>query len=190
MTPPRPFPSPSLPSEPEAIQAFLSQHEEALRRFARRHLGRPLRRGHDTHDLFQSVVTDLFGLLRSGRRLPDGPRLVGFVRVMLRRKIAHYWRNEKKLSVLPLSVGPDARDRDIADPTAVCPAVAAEQKDAVQHLLAQIDRPTDHQIVIMNSERFTAPEIANAVGMSSVAVRVRLMRLRQKLQVVSAPVMD
>ena len=188
MTTPRPFPSASTPCGNEEVEDFLRRHEPALRRFARRHLGRALRPARDSQELLQSVVTDLIDLLRTGRRLPDGSGLVGFVRVMLRRKVARYWGKAKRLRVQRLAAGPDAGDREIPDPTAVCPAAAAERDDAVRHLLARVADPTDRQILLMIAEQFTAPEIAPAVGLSPVAVRVRLMRLRRELRAETAQI--
>jgi RNA polymerase sigma factor (sigma-70 family) len=61
------------------------------------------------------------------------------------------------------------------------PAAEAQFRDQVDRLCANLD-DAEKQILDQRLEGYTPAEIAERIGVSRVALRVRLTRLRQRLQ--------
>ena len=61
------------------------------------------------------------------------------------------------------------------------PAADAQFRDQVEHLCEHLD-DSERRILDLRLEGFTPSEIADQLGVSRVALRVRLTRLRQRLQ--------
>ena len=131
---------------------------------------------------------------------PDGLRPGGAgrkaavtVRVMhsmIRRKVARQWRHMRRQQ--RLEIGPDARGNvpDLLATLTSCetsPARAAQSKDAIRHLWDTLNA-TERQMLDLRLSGHTTAEIAVAVGLGAIALRVRLSRLRKRL--IEAGVLD
>ena len=179
----------------DALQRIAAQYEAKLRIVARVQLGPALRPYLDSQDLVQSVHRSLMVGLRDARFDISSPdKLLALTLTMLRRKIARHWRRNRRQQRLqtPSESGGD-ETLDIADLlTSIStpqlePAAAAQFRDSVVQLCRSLD-PLERQIVDLRLEGFAAPEIATRAGLTSVNVRVRMTRLRQRL--IAAGVLD
>lgn len=179
-----------------ALERIAAQYEAKLRIVARVQLGPALRPYLDSQDLVQSVHRSLMVGLRDARFDISSPdKLLALTLTMLRRKIARHWRRNRRQQRLQSSADASGGDEtlDIADLlTSIStpqlePAAAAQFRDSVVQLCRTLD-PLERQIIDLRLEGFAAPEIATRTGLTSVNVRVRMTRLRQRL--IAAGVLD
>jgi RNA polymerase sigma-70 factor (ECF subfamily) len=169
----------------DALDELSRRYEPKIRIVARLVLGPALRPYLDSVDLTQSVHRSLLLGLREGKLVLDDPeQLIGLAVTMLRRKAARHWRHLQRQRRLS-GAGPAPGDRSAvlaslggggSDPVA-----EAQFRDQVEHLCAHLDE-TERRILDLRLEGHTSNEIAAQVGLSHVNVRVRLTRLRQRLQ--------
>jgi RNA polymerase sigma-70 factor (ECF subfamily) len=175
----------------EALHCLAEQYEKKVRLVARVHLGPALRPYLDSQDLLQSVHRSLRLGLREDRfdiSTPD--KLIALALTMVRRKIARQWRHLRRqdrlsggsqdashLALLLTSLSSPRQD----------PAAEAQFRDTVEHVCRNLDT-VEQRIVDLRLQGFTAPEIAEQLGMTPVNVRVRMTRVRQRL--VAAGVLD
>ncbi len=170
-----------------ALNELVRQYEPKVRIVARVLLGPALRPYLDSVDLAQSVHKSVVTGLRDQRFAFANPdELVGLAITILRRKAAKHWRHLQRQRRLS-GVNPDQPGGDLAGVlTALScpesdPAAEVQFRDQVDHLCAHLDA-AERQILDQRLEGYTPAEIADRIGVSRVALRVRLTRLRQRLQ--------
>jgi RNA polymerase sigma-70 factor (ECF subfamily) len=169
-----------------ALAELVREYEPKVRVVARVLLGPALRPYLDSVDLAQSVHKSIFIGLRDNKFELAGPdQLVGLALTVLRRKAARHWRhlqrqrrlsgdgNTKADSLPGLLTALSSPETD--------PATEAQFRDQVEHLCTHLDE-SERRILDLRLEGHTPSEIADRIGVSRVALRVRLTRLRQRLQ--------
>jgi RNA polymerase sigma-70 factor (ECF subfamily) len=170
----------------EALDEVVRQYEPRIRVVARVLLGPALRPYLDSVDLTQSVHKSILIGLRANRfAIAEPDQLVGLALTILRRKANKFWRHLQRQQRLSGAGSVEANELPdlltaLSSPTHD-PASVAQFRDQVEHLCSQLDR-TERQILDMRLEGFTPAEIADKLAVSRVALRVRLTRLRQRLQ--------
>lgn len=169
-----------------AVAELARQYEPKVRMVAHALLGRALRPYLDTMDLVQAVHQSLIVGLRAGKfEVTDPDRLAGLAVLIVRRKVARQWRRVQRQRRLSLS--PADKPNDLSGILAglandhVTPASAVAHQDEVDRLWERLDAE-DRQLVELRLQGYSSPEIAERLGISAVAARVRLTRLRFKLQ--------
>ncbi|HET6575118.1 MAG TPA: sigma-70 family RNA polymerase sigma factor [Fimbriiglobus sp.] len=173
--------------DPAALDALIREYEPKVRVVARVLLGPALRPYLDSVDLAQSVHKSIMTGLKEDRFVIAGPdQLVGLAITVLRRKAAKHWRHlqrQKRLSG-------DGSSRSTDDLPGVLtalsspgsdPAADAQFRDHLDHLCRHLD-DAERRILDLRLEGYTPSEIADRIGVSRFALRVRLTRLRQRLQ--------
>jgi RNA polymerase sigma factor (sigma-70 family) len=168
-----------------ALAGLVQQYEPKVRVVARVLLGPALRPYLDSVDLVQSVHHSLLLGLRQQKFDIAGPeQLVALALTLVRRKVARHWRHLRRQQ--RLSLGPD----DAAGLAQVLtsltsphpdPAQAAQYNDQVRHLCSNLGDAERRMLHLRLQGRSTA-EIAQELGLHAIALRVRLTRLRQRLQ--------
>jgi RNA polymerase sigma-70 factor (ECF subfamily) len=170
-----------------ALDELARRYEPKVRVVARVLLGPALRPYLDSGDLAQSVHKSILAGLRESKFHIDGPdQLVALALTVLRRKAAKHWRHLRRQR--RLSGDGVAGDHDDVPGllVALCasgdgPAETAQLRDQLEHLRRHLDEVERH-ILDLRIEGYTPSEIADQIGVSRVALRVRLTRLRQRLQ--------
>ena len=169
----------------EALTVLVQQYEREVRLMARVLLGPALRPYLDSLDLVQSVHHSLLIGLHGGRFQFHSPQdLLALALTMVRRKVARQWRRLKRQKRLE-----SASDDDENLPQVLAslssssddPARAAQFNDQVRELCRHLSE-AEHTILQMRLAGYDTAEIAAHLGLSGVALRVRLTRLRQRLQ--------
>lgn len=170
-----------------ALDELVRQYEPKVRIVARVLLGPALRPYLDSADLAQSVHKSIVTGLKENRFLMDGPDdLVGLAITVLRRKAARHWRHLQRQRRL----SGDGSQRSTDDLSGVLtalsspgtdPAADAQFRDQLDRLCEHLD-DNERRILDLRLEGYTPSEIADQIGISRVALRVRLTRLRQRLQ--------
>ena len=168
----------------DALTKLAERYEAKVRLVARVLLGPALRPHLDSIDLVQSVHRTLMLGLREGKFDVSSPeKLVALTLIMVRRKVAHHWRriqrelrqpgpqDSAQLATLLASLVSHEED----------PASALQFKDAVQSLCETLN-PTEQRIMQLQLQGHRPGEIAATLGLNPVALRVRIMRLRQRLR--------
>ncbi|MCC6510610.1 MAG: sigma-70 family RNA polymerase sigma factor [Pirellulaceae bacterium] len=168
----------------DALTRIAEQYEAKLRVVARVHLGPALRPYLDSQDLVQSVHRSIMVGLRDEKFDISTPeKLVALTLTMLRRKIARHWRRMRRQERLANG------SNDLGDIVELLASLStppesveaeAQFRDSIMHLCSHMDA-LERQIIDLRLLGFAAPEIALQVGLSSVNVRVRMTRLRQRL---------
>jgi len=168
-----------------ALQSLASEYEPRLRVVARVLLGPALRPHLDSIDLVQSVHKSLLLGLRDQKYALDGPEsLLALALTLVRRKVARHWRRiqrQQRLSsgagatpdLVSMLAGLSRTDDD--------PARAAQFVDQVDRLCRNLAAP-DRRLLELRMQGFSPAEIAGELGLTAVAFRVRLTRLRQRLR--------
>ena len=168
-----------------ALLDLARQYESAVRIAARVHLGPALRPYLDSLDLVQSVHKSILVGLRHDKFDVTSPeRLLALALLMVRRKVARRWRHLKRQQRLDgAGADPAALPHLLASLTSTeaDPAQAAQRADALEHVCRQLDA-TERRILELRLQGYSSPEVARDVGEAANVVRVRLSRLRQRLQ--------
>jgi len=170
-----------------ALDELTREYEPKVRMVARVLLGPALRPYLDSVDLAQSVHKSILVGLRDNKFVISEPdQLVGLALTVLRRKAAKHWRHLQRQR--RLSGDGSARSTDdlpgvltaLSSP-GTDPAAEAQFRDQLEHLCTHLDE-AERRILDLRLEGHTPSEIADQIGISRVALRVRLTRLRQRLQ--------
>jgi RNA polymerase sigma-70 factor (ECF subfamily) len=147
-------------------------------------LGPALRPYLDSVDLVQSVHKSLMlGLRRNAYDISNPDKLVALTLTMLRRKAARHWRRlqrQQRLSGAPNDSDTLADVLTSLSSPETDPARDAEFRDQVRHVCKHLD-DTERRILELRSQDYTTAEVAEQIGISGVALRVRMTRLRQRL---------
>lgn len=168
-----------------ALHKLVAEYEPKVRIVARVLLGPALRPYLDSADLAQSVHMSIVAGIRDERFRLSGPDdLIGLAVTVLRRKAAKQWRHLQRQRRLS-GDGSRAKD-DISGTLAALsaggtdPAAEAQFRDQLAHLCEHLDE-SERRVLDLRLDGFTPAEIADQIGVSRVALRVRLTRLRQRL---------
>lgn len=172
-----------------ALEQLARQYEPKLRIVARVLLGPALRPYLDSMDLVQSVHRSLLAGLQDEKfdfSAPDN--LLALALTMVRRKAARQWRHlqrQKRLEGRADEPGDLAGLLASLGSTAPGPEKTAQFNDQLRRLCDHLDQ-AERRILEMRLQGHTTAEIAEELGISHVALRVRLTRLRQRLHAVGA----
>jgi RNA polymerase sigma factor (sigma-70 family) len=173
-------------NDPDAQAELVRRYESKVRLVARVLLGSALRPYLDSLDLVQSVHRSLLLALRDSKFAVSSPeQLVGLATTMVRRKVARQWRRMRRQQRTASDDAPTLLASLVS--TEADPACAAQSNDAIRRLWDNLDGP-EQRLVRLRLDGHSTAEIALELGLSPVALRVRMTRLRQRLQ--SAGVFD
>jgi RNA polymerase sigma-70 factor (ECF subfamily) len=171
--------------EPEAVSELCRQYEPRVRMVARVLLGPALRPYLDSVDLVQSVHRSLLiGFREEKFEVSTPENLVALALTLLRRKVSRQWRRLRRQQRADgQQSSPDLLPQILADLTTpeVDPAEIAQYRDQLQQLCGLLDA-TDRQMLILRLDGFTFAEIAEQLALNPVTLRVRLIRLRERLR--------
>jgi RNA polymerase sigma-70 factor (ECF subfamily) len=166
-----------------ALDQLAREYEPKLRMVARVRLGAALRPYLDSMDLVQSVQRSLVAGLRGDKYdVSDPEKLLALALLMVRRKAARQWRHLKKQRRFDTPVGSDSLP-DLFTALAANaddPARAAEVRDGMARLHERLS-DAERRIIELRLHGHSTGEIAQQLGLSPVALRVRMTRLRQRL---------
>lgn len=168
----------------QAMTDLAHQYEARVRLMARVLLGPALRPYLDSIDLVQSVHRSLLVGLRQNRLDVRSPEhLLALALTMVRRKVARVWRRGQRQQRMSSSIGNSQLPEVLAalSSTRDDPAAAARFTDQVRQLYEGLS-DTDRQLLELRVQGYSTAEIAEQLGIQPVALRVRLVRLRQRLQ--------
>jgi RNA polymerase sigma-70 factor (ECF subfamily) len=169
----------------EALTLLVQEYEREVRVMARVLLGPALRPYLDSVDLVQSVHRSLLIGLHGGRFQFNSPQdLLALAVTMVRRKVARQWRhlqrqkrlesvtsNSQNLPEVLVSLSSSTDD----------PVRAAQFNDQVRELCRHLSE-AEYTILQMRLAGYDTAEIGAHLSLSSVALRVRMTRLRQRLK--------
>ncbi len=169
----------------EAMSDLVRQYEAEVRIVARARLGAALRPYIDSVDLVQSVHRSLIIGLRNDRfELASPENLIALAVSIVRRKVARHWRRVRRQQRLSAQLDPTQElshvlvslSQDNVDPAAV-----VTMKDQVESVLRTLDE-NDRQLIELRLEGFGTAEAARKLGLDPDVSRVRLNRLRKRLE--------
>ena len=167
-----------------ALTRLVQEYENEVRLAARILLGSKLRLYVDTIDLVQSVHFTLFEGLQQGKfEITSPEKLVGLAVTIVRRKIINHWRRQERHERWQAAESRQSvEDATSGGDSQLGPAEVAEQKDAIDFILHQL-QGTDRKLIELRLEGLTTAEVAERLGIDSHVLRVRLGRLRDRLRV-------
>lgn len=168
-----------------SLMLLAQQYEPEVRIVARLCLGSALRPYLDSVDLVQSVHRSLLLGLRQGKFDITSPeKLIALALTLVHRKVARHWRRlqrQHRLSGGAASDGNLVQLLTSLQSTETDPARAAQFRDTVAHVCAQLDA-ADRPLLEMHLQGFRTVEIARELGLDADVLRVRLSRLRRRLR--------
>lgn len=171
--------------EPDAALAIAREYERELRLVARVQLGPALRPYLDSIDLVQSVHRSLLIGLRQDKFDVSTPaNLIALALTMVRRKVARHWRRHQRQQRLEAGRGEDTNQVDLLASLANSdgdPVRTAQLQDAVEHLWNHLDA-TEKSLVNLRMKGHSTAEAARELQLDADVLRVRLSRLRQRLE--------
>ncbi len=162
----------------DAMMALIRQYEPEIRRVAHQRLGPALRDCLASVDVVQSVHRSLIRNLRENKLVINRQEdLTALAVTFVVRKVSRQWqkvqREEQVLRLVQVLLARAAKEED--------PAVLAERRDRVQHLLEQVD-DRDRQLLELHLRDCNTKEIANLLNVKENVVRVQRSRLFRKLR--------
>lgn len=164
----------------DAVGQIARLYEPDLLIAARVHLGPALRPYLDSLDLVQSVHRSLLlGLRNEKFEVNDARGLLALALTMVRRKVARQWRRHRR-QVRPVGEQP----ADVL--VTLCsrssgPAATAAVRDAITRLWAELDTD-ERELLELRLQGYSTVEAAGRLGKTPEALRVRLHRLRKRLE--------
>jgi len=168
-----------------ALDELARTYEPKVRLVARVLLGPALRPYLDSVDLVQSVHKSLLLGLRDQKFAFDTPDdLLALAITLVRRKVARQWRRLQRQQRLS---GVSGAPADLAHVLAAFsrpqddPAQAAQVNDQISQLCRNLN-DSERRLLELRLQGYTPAECAAELGLSPVAFRVRLTRLRQRLR--------
>jgi RNA polymerase sigma-70 factor (ECF subfamily) len=167
-----------------AIGQLVQQYEGIIRRAASGLLGQAMRPYLDSLDLVQSVHRSLLiGLRHDKFDISTPNNLIALALTMVRRKVARHWRKLKHQPSVQAPNNPDETNTHLnqVPDTATGPANTVHFTDEMQRLLAELD-PTDRRLVELRLQGHSTADVARLLNVDSRFLRVRLGRLRKRLQ--------
>jgi RNA polymerase sigma factor (sigma-70 family) len=171
--------------DPEAALAIAREYERELLMVARVQLGPALRPYLDSIDLVQSVHRSLLiGLRQDKYDISTPGNLIALALTMVRRKVARHWRRHQRQQRLDTGRADETSHVDLLASLANSegdPARAAQMQDAVEHLWNHLDA-IEKNLVGLRMKGFSTAEAARELQLDPDVLRVRLSRLRQRLE--------
>lgn len=171
--------------EESALAELARRYEPKVRLVARVLLGPALRPYLDSVDLVQSVHKSLLiGLRKNQYDVSSPDKLIALTLTMLRRKAARHWRRlqrQQRLSGAPADSDTLADVLTSLSGHEADPAQVAEFRDSIRRLCQHLDE-TERRILDLRSQDYTTAEVAEQIGLNAATLRVRMTRLRQRLQ--------
>jgi RNA polymerase sigma factor (sigma-70 family) len=169
----------------QALTQLLKKISGPLHKAARKLIGRPLQPHLDSVDLVQAVILILWQGLRNGKfQITTQDHLISLLKTLLRRTVARHWRTLKPITAATLEGSLDATvvDQPLIPPgREPDPGRASEIEDTVENLLNQLDE-VDRRLLVLRYDGHSTAEAARQLGMDPAFLRVRLSRLRKRLQ--------
>jgi RNA polymerase sigma-70 factor (ECF subfamily) len=163
----------------EAVGQIARLYEPDLLIAARVHLGPALRPYLDSLDLVQSVHRSLLLGLRNDKfDVTDARSLLALALTMVRRKVARRWRQHRR-QVRPAGEQPTDVLATLSR-RSVNPAAEADVRDALARLWRELDAD-DRRLIELRLQGYSTAEAAATLGKTPEALRVRLHRLRKRL---------
>lgn len=167
-----------------AISELVEKFEPEIRIIARRQLGPALRPYLDSMDIVQSIHRTLFlGLQNEQFQFSSPERLMAFVSMLVRRKTAKQWRKhrrqQRESGVTPSDQG--LSDFIMAWRTRSEATDIVAEREQIDLILQQLDE-TDRKLVALRMEGHSTADAARLLKLDPDATRVRLSRLRKRLQ--------
>jgi RNA polymerase sigma-70 factor (ECF subfamily) len=168
-----------------AMAELVRRYESKIRLVARVLLGPALRPYFDSLDLVQSVHRSLMlGMRHDKYNLTSPEQLLALTTTLLRRKVARKWRHMRRQQ--RLEPGSAETGNVPALLTSLCssaedPALAAQFQDGVRHLWDNLNA-SEQRLIELRLQGYSTGEIAADLGLTGVALRVRMTRLRQRLR--------
>lgn len=164
----------------QAIEQIARMYEPDLLIAARVHLGPALRPYLDSIDLVQSVHRSLLAGLRNDKfAVTDARSLLALALTMVRRKVARQWRRHRR-QVRPAGDHPTDVLATLSR-RAGNPAAEAEVRDMLERLWQELDAD-DRALIELRLEGLNTAEAAQRMNKTPEALRVRLHRLRKRLE--------
>jgi RNA polymerase sigma-70 factor (ECF subfamily) len=168
-----------------ALTLLVQQYEPKVRLVARVLLGPALRPHLDSVDLVQSLHKSLLLGLRQGKFAISGPdSLLALALTLVRRKVARHWRRLQRQRRLGSGTAQNGSLADVLTSLSSPqddPSQAAQFRDQVDHLCANLNE-VERRLLELRLEGYSTAEIALALGLSTVALHVRMTRMRQRLR--------
>lgn len=162
-----------------ALTCLLQRCEPKFEIVARVSLGPLLRSQVDTLDLVQSMKRMLIPGLRAGRFQFESPeQLVALAATVIRRKVALYWRRQRRKNVPSI---PEAALAEVAGLQHDSAVREIENEDYLARLLERLT-PEERRLFQLQLEGMTIAEIARVLGLPAGPLRAKLCRLRKKLR--------
>lgn len=169
----------------DALAELLRQYEPKIRLTARYLLRPILRRYLDSIDVAQSVQCQLMRGLRCGSLEFSNPETFLALSVtIVRRKVAQHWRHLQQEHRFRFGTdeghGPSAH-LPLALPPARDPAQSVQLRVDLQSLWENL-LPVERQLLELRLQGYSTEEAAVQLGCAANVLRVRLSRLRKRLQ--------
>lgn len=169
----------------DAQQALVDKYADEVRIVARVLLGPQLRQHFDSMDLVQSVHRSvLIGLRMERYQFSSPDKLIALACAILRRKVAKKWRHcRRQITVdLPKNADSPPVSKILSDLTnrETDPSLMAQFDDQLANLCRRLSE-SDRCMLEMRLDGFSNQEIAEALGIHPIALRVRWTRLRKRL---------
>lgn len=165
----------------QALAQLSQRYEKEIRLVARVKLGPALRRYLDSVDLAQSVHFALLQGMRHEKFDVSSPeKLVALAVRMMRWKLARHLRRLYRRQRIQSMMADNGADMSTPD-SAADPALLAQMNDEVALLMKELDE-TERRLVELRLEGCTTSEAARIMGVNADVLRVRLSRLRKRLQ--------
>jgi len=166
----------------EAMARLVGEYEPKVRLVARTLLGPALRPYLDSLDLVQSVHRSLLlGLRHDKFDIATPEDLLALAVTLVRRKVARQWRRLRRRAAGAAETTDLAAVLTSLSNPGDDPARAAEFDDQVRQLCSQLSE-VEGRLLDLRLRGHRLAEIAADLGLSDVALRVRLTRLRQRLR--------
>jgi RNA polymerase sigma factor (sigma-70 family) len=167
----------------QAQTQICEQYAPKVQIVARVLLGPALRPHFDSMDMVQSVHRSLLIGLREGKFDISSPqKLIALATTIVRRKVARKWRTSRRQvrfdsndSSQSLAVTLSSLSSGDSDP-----AKTAEFTDQMETLCKNLSE-VEQQMLQLRLQGYTSEEVAERLGIHSVALRVRWTRLRKRL---------
>jgi RNA polymerase sigma-70 factor (ECF subfamily) len=167
-----------------AVAELVERYEAKVRLVARVLLGPALRPYLDSMDLVQSVHRSLLVGMRESKFAISSPeQLIALATTMVRRKVARQWRHMRRQQRLEAGRPNSANVPELLSTLTsgeADPARSAQATDTLRRVWDSLDTLEQHILELRLDGHGTA-EIAEAVGLNPIALRVRLSRLRKRL---------
>jgi RNA polymerase sigma-70 factor (ECF subfamily) len=168
-----------------AWERLAQEYEPKVRLVARVLLGPALRPYLDSVDLVQSVHRSLMVGLRTDKFDISSPdKLMALAVTLVRRKVARHWRHlqrQRRLSQDSQDSGNLPHLLSSLSSPRPDPAQTVQFNDSVQHLCNTLE-DAERRMLDLRLQGYSPAEIAANLGIHPIALRVRMSRLRQRLQ--------